>query len=316
MKEELLVTICCTTYNHEKYVEDALIGFLNQEVNFKYEILIHDDASPDKTQEVIKKYEKKYPGVFRPIYQKDNQQSQGERPLMNILRMAKGKYIAVCEGDDYWISPDKLQKQFDFMEKHPDYSYCCHAARKVSEDKKFISDIQAFKESTTFDLKKYFNKKDSIPTASLFLRKEDLFEELPDFHLNAPVGDIPLALYYLTKGKGYYFSDVMSCYRYMSTGSWSATEFKNLEKVRIHNEKMEKMYTLYNEYTNGMYYDLIEMERTKRVLKLAKNKSDIKDIKENYSVGYKKIPLNLRLKTNFKINFPFINKIINKARGL
>ena len=121
---EPLVSIDCITYNHEAYIRDALEGFLMQKTDFTFEVLIHDDASTDQTANIIRKYEKKYPDIIKPIYQKDNQYSKG----IQISRQfqyprARGKYIAICEGDDYWIDPYKLQKQVDFLEAHHDYGF-------------------------------------------------------------------------------------------------------------------------------------------------------------------------------------------------
>jgi glycosyltransferase involved in cell wall biosynthesis len=126
--EEIMVSICCATYNHESYIADAIEGFLMQETNFKYEILIHDDASTDKTAEIIRTYEQKYPDVIKPIYQKVNQYSQGVKvtPTFNFSR-SKGKYIALCEGDDYWTDPKKLQIQYDCLEKNSDVVCCYHS---------------------------------------------------------------------------------------------------------------------------------------------------------------------------------------------
>jgi glycosyltransferase involved in cell wall biosynthesis len=116
-----LVSVCCITYNHEPYIEDALEGFLIQETDFPFEILIHDDASTDRTADIIGQYEAAYPNLIKPIYQLQNQWSKGIRPELINLKRAKAKYIAFCEGDDYWTDPLKLQKQVDFLEANPKY---------------------------------------------------------------------------------------------------------------------------------------------------------------------------------------------------
>ncbi|MDY0222509.1 MAG: glycosyltransferase [Desulfobacterium sp.] len=116
-----LVSVCCITYNHEPYIEDTLEGFLIQETDFPFEILIHDDASTDKTADIIREYETAYPNLIKPIYQIENQYSKGNRPGLINTKRAKGKYIALCEGDDYWIDPHKMQKQVDFLEAKPEY---------------------------------------------------------------------------------------------------------------------------------------------------------------------------------------------------
>ena len=125
-----MVSVCCTTYNHEPYIEDALEGFLIQETGFAFEILIHDDASTDKTADIIRKYEKKYPRLIKAIYQIKNQYSKGPRvdALFNFTR-AKGDFIALCEGDDYWTNPKKLDIQIGEMKKHPEVGISFHSGK-------------------------------------------------------------------------------------------------------------------------------------------------------------------------------------------
>ncbi len=133
------VSVCCITYNHEKYIRDALEGFLMQQTNFSFEILIHDDASTDGTADIIREYEAKYPGIIKPIYQTENQYSKGIdiSATFNFPRV-QGKYIALCEGDDFWTDPHKLQIQYDFMESHPDYSLCGCRSWHLNEIKKYF----------------------------------------------------------------------------------------------------------------------------------------------------------------------------------
>src|SRR5690554_1577899 len=136
-KKKILLSICCLTYNHKPFIEKAINSFLTQKTNFSFEVLIHDDASTDGTSEIVKAYESKYPSIIKPIYQTENQWSKGLRSITvnyNFTR-AKGKYIAICEGDDYWTDPHKLQKQVDFLESHPDYILCCGGFTSVNGDK-------------------------------------------------------------------------------------------------------------------------------------------------------------------------------------
>lgn len=141
-----LVSICCETYNHAKYVRDAIESFLIQKTDFAFEILIHDDASTDGTQDIIKEYCAKYPDLFRPIFQNENQHSKGVKIWGDIqFPRARGKYIALCEGDDYWTDPLKLQKQVDFLESHPDYSMVYTAFHTCDQDgKPFHSDTYQY----------------------------------------------------------------------------------------------------------------------------------------------------------------------------
>ena len=118
-----LVSVRCVTYNHEPYIAQALDGFLMQKTNFPFEVIVHDDASTDRTAEIIREYEARFPKIIKPIYETENQYSKHDGSLRRIMDAAcKGKYIAFCEGDDYWIDENKLQMQVDFLEKHDDYS--------------------------------------------------------------------------------------------------------------------------------------------------------------------------------------------------
>ncbi len=129
-----LVSICCITYNHESYIRDAIEGFLMQKTTFPFEIIIHDDASTDDTAKIIQEYANQYPELFVTILQKENQWSKGIRPSPTyVWPRARGKYIALCEGDDYWTDPYKLQKQVDFMKENPDCSLCFHNVLKTKK---------------------------------------------------------------------------------------------------------------------------------------------------------------------------------------
>ena len=119
----VMISIICNTYNHENYIRQTLDGFIAQKTQYSFEVLIHDDASTDGTANIIREYEQKYPKIIKPIYQTENQYSQG----INVsgkyqYSRAQGKYLAFCEGDDYWCNPNKLQKQVSFLEQNPGYS--------------------------------------------------------------------------------------------------------------------------------------------------------------------------------------------------
>ncbi len=120
------VSIHCLAYNHEKTIRKTLDGFLMQETNFPIEAIVHDDASTDNTAAIIKEYADQYPHIIKPIFEKENQYSKHDGSLQKIMHNAcRGKYIAYCEGDDYWIDPFKLQKQVDYLEAHPEITYSC-----------------------------------------------------------------------------------------------------------------------------------------------------------------------------------------------
>ena len=154
-KSKILVSICCITYNHAPFIRKALDGFLMQQppscvpqgakMNDWCEILIHDDCSTDGTTEIIKEYAAKYPDLIFPLYEKVNQYSQGKENVIDMYNYgrAKGKYIAYCEGDDYWTDSQKLQKQINFMETHIDYSVCFHCFKNyIINENTYIENTQ------------------------------------------------------------------------------------------------------------------------------------------------------------------------------
>ena len=219
-----LVSIDCIAYNHEDYVSAALDGFLIQKTNFPFEILIHDDASTDKTAAIIKDYEKKYPLIVKPIYQSENQWSKGGGSIsakFNYPRVT-GKYIALCEGDDYWIDENKLQKQVDFLESHPDYSACFHRAQVLSEGELSDSVYRHLREGE-YDANAIL-KHWTVPTASFVFRAE--FKDKIPIDADFMYGDIVLFETVAHYGKLYCLSDTMSVYRRVESGI-TGTQHKN-----------------------------------------------------------------------------------------
>lgn len=216
-----LLSICCTSYNHEKYIRETLDGFLMQKTTFPIEILIHDDASTDKSVEIIKEYAQKDSRIIT-ILQTENQYSQKIKPWSNFLfPLAKGKYIALCEGDDYWIDPLKLQKQVDFLEAHADFNICFHASKVYIEDTK-IFEADSFKGKFPEVLNiKDLALKNYIRTNTVVLRNNFT---LPDWYNNLPFGDWPLYLIMLKDKKIKYLDDVMGVYRIHSKGVWSGAD--------------------------------------------------------------------------------------------
>lgn len=254
---DILVSICCITYNHEDYIEKAIEGFLMQRTNFAFEILIHDDASTDGTADIIRKYQRKYPDVIKPILQKENQYSKGVR--INITYnhpRAKGKYIALCEGDDYWCSPIKLQKQVDFMEKHTDCTLCFHAAMviDVSSNTKCGIIRPYYKTMVLSDKKLFFGGGSFVPTASILYSK-DALEDPPKFFYTCPVGDHVLALLLSTKGRVFYIDEVMSVRNLWVPNSWNTKyhhEYSDREKI-IHLTRMIETIEEFNDYSYGKW---------------------------------------------------------------
>jgi glycosyltransferase involved in cell wall biosynthesis len=221
-----LISICCITYNHENYIGDAIEGFLMQEADFPFEVILHDDASTDATADIIREYERKYPDIIKPIYQTDNQYSKGKNVALFTFKAAKGKYIALCEGDDYWIDPLKLQKQITEMEKHPDCHISFHPAimRCVngSRDDRMLGFHS--EKTTIFPIEKVIlGGGEFMHTGSIVLNRLVLPRIISFFDIakDAPIGDLYLQILGAEHGGALYLSDVMSVYRSEVPGSWS-----------------------------------------------------------------------------------------------
>lgn len=231
--DEVKVSICCVTYNHAPYIRQCLDGFLMQKTDFPIEILIHDDASTDGTQDIIREYEKKYPELIKPIYQSENQYSKGVKiSLTYNWPRAKGKYIAMCEGDDYWTDPYKLQKQVDFLESHPEYVMCSHRFNQYIEDKNLLEEDQDkdFK-GADYDLKNLIGGKWLTQTLTVMFRRSAL--DLQHFESYGMSMDMILLYELLRNGKGYCLPDIMAVYRFHRGGTWSEVSMSRQRKMEF-----------------------------------------------------------------------------------
>jgi glycosyltransferase involved in cell wall biosynthesis len=209
-----LVSIMCFTYNHVSFIRQCLDGFIMQKTNFPIEAIIHDDASTDGTADIIREYEKKYPDIIKPIYQKENQYSKGLDILTPVSRKFRGKYIALCEGDDYWTDEYKLQKQVDFLEENEDFSICFHPVKVYSEEKKrFIENLTVPEVPDITDIKTLVTKNNYINTPSVMYRtNQQVFKDLLNFP-KLVIMDYCLHMLFAKYGKIKKLSDTMAVYR-------------------------------------------------------------------------------------------------------
>ena len=219
--EPLMVTICCLAYNHESYIRQCLDGFLMQKTNFRFEAIVHDDASTDGTATIIREYADKYPNIIKPIFETENQYSKRDGSLRRILDAhTHGKYIAMCEGDDYWTDPYKLQKQVDFLESHPDYVMCSHRFNQYIQDKNLLEEEKDLTfQGADYDLKNLIGGKWLTQTLTVMYRRSAL--DLKEYESYGMSMDIILFYALLKNGKGYCFPDIMATYRLHGGGVWS-----------------------------------------------------------------------------------------------
>ena len=222
---ELMVTIHCLVYNHEKYLRQCLDGFVNQKTNFKYKAVVHDDASTDRSAEIIREYSMRYPTIIEPIIETENLYTKGFAKLAAVMDEActKGRYIAFCEGDDYWSDPYKLQKQFDYMENHPECSLLHTAFKFYDEENRTFHDslvdqeeYRKCKEENLNVACEVFDFNYRVVTASSFLRTSIYLHVIsdPDYYkYSFFLGDIQLWTMMLQYGEIGYLPDYTTVYR-------------------------------------------------------------------------------------------------------
>ncbi len=264
---EIAVSVFCLTYNHEKYIEQTILGFVSQKTNFKYEVFIHDDASTDGTASIIRAYEEKYPDIIKGIYQPKNLYSQKIGITNNfIVPRVSGKYVAMCEGDDYWTDPYKLQKQYDALEQNEDCYFCVHKTEEIFANGEATGKIfpKISIESGKIDSREFIKmcRAYSFHTSSYMFRVDEWKKYIldpPDFKKLSDVGDEPYMLYFGQLGKVYYVSDCMSAYRRGVEGSWTARNSQSVdpEKLAKHPIAMVNSLKAFDEYTSGEYRDLM-----------------------------------------------------------
>lgn len=309
---DIMVSILCITYNHENYISMAIESFLMQKTNFKYEILIHDDASTDRTALIIKEYEKKYPDIIKAIYQKENQYSQGRNVSNILLKKAIGKYIAHCEGDDYWTNPSKLQKQVDFLESNPNYILCFHRVKVVDANtKKQVGETRPAKKNKTFTTEEVIiGAGRTFRINSMVYRCEES-KNRPNFYFDAPVGDHPLTLFLATLGKTYYFDECMSVYRKSVPNSYVTKNYSNIKLFENHVIKMQEMLNQFNNFTNRKYENIVNEKIMDYRLSVLIQKGQFGEIlnKKNKPY-YKKLPLKVKL----GIRFPKLKNLFQRIR--
>lgn len=323
--DNISVSVSCLVYNHEKYLRQCLEGILCQKTNFKFELLIHDDASTDGSAAIIREFEQKYPEIVRPIYQTENQHSQKVNiHFAHQYPRARGKYFALCEGDDFWADENKLQKQFDLMEAHPECSICVHTVLGTNEDgaengeafppeplpqvvcsgKEMVERILSgksypFQTSSYFYVSKYYTE----------------LKEVPTFMQKAISGDVCRLLYLGDAGDIAFIDAPMSRYRMNCAGSWSSRMRKDLSYRIKNNRNFIEVLKDFDAYSEGRYASLIAADIQRREFLILKNQMDVKTMKAaEYRPLFKKMSLPERVCFNIAYYLPFTKGAVRRLR--
>lgn len=266
-----LVSICCITYNQGNYIRDAIEGFLMQRTTFPIEIIIHDDASTDNTVKVVNEFAEKHPDLIVPIYQTINQYSQGIKPWPNfVFPRARGKYIALCEGDDYWTDPLKLQKQVDFMEQNRAYSICFTYSHKVNNDGKLLESIESLQKLEYQQYDFLIGRKKQTRTCTIVFRTSCL-PAIYESKKQIRNGDTWLKIIATASGKGITLPFYSASYRISEAGIWS------------NSTRLARNRTRYNDWLIKLSYAYKNNKRAVPVIILKLSKSWLLKTFLNYS---------------------------------
>ena len=312
--EDVLVTVLIIAFNQEKYIRKALKGVVEQVTNFKFEVIAHDDASTDNTASIIREFEQKYPDIIKGYYEEENQYSKHN--LKNVLcQHVKGKYIAICEGDDYWVNPHKLQIQVDFLEKHKEYN-SCHGITKLYDvvHESFCGAMPHISFDKKFTIKRIMKNGLPFQTSSMLMRSFlYLAKDSPYYYLGD--GGYYYSSALLAKSGGVWcFAKVFSVSNRFVENSWTMKHAHNLDLMKnVYKKNIEAHQKALQ------YYDKKNKKNIEYCLRW--NEYHLLLLEGNYAMAYSNKYRDVRksikkgnLKRFLKERFPFLVKIRNAIK--
>jgi len=271
----MMVSVCMITYNQEKYIAEAIEGVLMQQTGFPVELIIGEDCSTDNTRNICLEYKEKHPDFIKLLLPEKN---LGIMPnFIATLNACTGKYIALCEGDDYWIDPNKLQKQVDFLEANEDFSTCFHQVRIKKEHENIIVDDDIIPEvSNVTDIYKLARWNYIHTPSVVFRRNEDVLETMSGLN-DLCIGDYVIFMLNAKYGMIKKLPEEMAVYR-TGMGVWTS----EVDRYRLPNSllMLDKLIKIF-EYDNSISYSLNEQYR-----KLAFTLYNILKIEKEYDKAY------------------------------
>ncbi len=235
IEDEVMVSICCVTYNHEKYIAQAIEGYLKQQTTFKFEILIGEDCSTDNTRGIVEEYVQKYPDKIKLITSESNVGAHNN--AARLYKEVKGKYLTQCDGDDYWTDPLKLQKQVDFLEQNQEYIMCCHYSKRIKENNEiYYLNLNPKPIIYSFEDILFNNDFETILVSVLFRNSTEIKEIYSTdwfFKFHAPDRFLKLYLTFASGKKIYVLPEVMSTYRKHAGGIWSMLKANTMKQKTL-----------------------------------------------------------------------------------
>ena len=267
MHNNVMVSVVILAYNHEKYIRRCLESVINQKCSFKYEILVHDDVSSDLTREIITEYKDKHPDLIKVFFEEENVYSKGYDVLTYGVMYPKcnGKYIALCEGDDFWTDCNKLQMQYEAMERNPDCSFCANSEKCINPDGTVsetiipysgIKELLRHKMSGDSFIRQWIRDDVFFQTSSYFIRAKYIKNiKVQEFMKSKNYGDVPLVLWLALNGNVIYIDKIMSAYQLLSDNSYTK-RYENDAEFKIKNIKqLISIYKKFNAYSGYKYDD-------------------------------------------------------------
>lgn len=301
---EPVVSVRTSTYNHGPFIKECIEGILMQKTSFPFEFIIGEDFSTDETREIVFEYARRYPNIIRVVTADYNVGSKvnGQR----CIRRCRGKYMAICEGDDYWIDPLKLQKQVDFLENNNDYILVYTNVYKVNCESKYIrkNSIKGVSGNIT---KYFFEEGNPIITPTACFHMKNLwayYKEIENIPFTLKMGDLPLWIYLSRYGKVKYLKEKTTAYRVLVE---SASHSLDKNKLVSFLENARDILLYFNKtYKVGVSENLIEK---KYYLNLIRNMAlfDVHDFISYYWKGICKFP---SLALNVKLLFLFVIRAV------
>ncbi len=320
-RNDVMVSIICLAYNHEAFIKKTLDSFVNQKTNFKYEVIIHDDASTDRTADIIREYERLYPEIIRPIYQINNQHSQHISIIDNfVFPKLHGKYIAWCEGDDFWTDKTKLQQQVDALENNSSCGACISKVAfanlsgsrygRYAPQEHFETGVISGESFVNYCLYPSLNNTMAYQISGFMIRSDiysDYISKSPEYRKFFKVGDVPVFLYAGTCADVYYIDSAMSNYRTSNSSSWSGKNRADTKRYVLHYDTEIKALYAFDSYTDGKYHKCVEKAVLNRKFRIYEKTHDIKQLKQREMSDYYKILTKKRIITHYLFHyFPFI----------
>ena len=323
-KTSCMVSILCTAYNHEEYIAECLESFLCQKTDFAFEVLVNDDASTDGTAAIIKQYAEKYPEMIRPFFQEKNLYSQLKMPGLFakvFYPEARGKYIALCEGDDKWCDGTKLQRQVDWLEAHGEYTACVHNTVlrfcDNADDDRLLIDERSDRDVEFSTVIQGMSR--AFHTSSILARREYIVDP-PEFHYVAGsygFTDYAIGLWLTMKGKVRFIDRPMSMYRISSNPeAWSANLGRRYDKLKEFIEGECAMMRSMRPLLNAEQSACVESELILREYELYDITGQIDKLyKEPYRTVLRQKDIKYRIKTLIKKLFPALHSKYRKRQG-